>query len=231
MKRRIVIGSMLCVSLALGACSKEGSFKSAINQSIQDNYACIHIGEPESLFGLSGFSYESYEKYEKENVAFVIRKRENGELVKNDPFYNKEKEIQLDALVKVGLLDKQQRDEPAIEQYSKKTIENEGFVVELYNLTKQGEKAQKKDNSFYGGTALCYAYPEVERIINYKEASPGGQDIAEVKYSYKYVDIANWAKNKDVQTAFPEIQKTLDEKENIDIAGLEKTNKGWQVGL
>ena len=231
MKRKIVISSMLCVSLILSACGKEGDFKSAINQSIQNNYACIHIGEPESLFGLSGFSYESYEKYEKGNASFVIRKKEDGEWVKNDPFYNKEKETQLDTLVKAGLLEKQQKNEPAVEKYSKTIIENEGFVVELYNLTKEGEEAKKEDHSFSGGVALCYAHPEVERIVNYKEANVGGEAIAEVKYSYKYVDVAKWAKNKDVQASFTEIQKTLEEKESIDIAGLEKTNKGWQVGL
>lgn len=230
MKKIIVLSSIACASLLLTACSKESAFKSAINENIHDNYACIHIGTSE-FFSLQDFSYDSYKRYEKESADFVIRKKENNEWSKNDTSYDRKKEAQLDTLVKAGLLEKTEKTEPAVNRFSNRSIDNESFVVEVYDLTKEGEKAQKKDNSFYGGVSLCYAQPEVNKILNYREASPGGVQIAEVKYSYHYIDVAGWAKDKDVQAAYPDIKDTLDKTDNIDIASLEKTSKGWQTGL
>lgn len=227
MKKTLIISTMMGASLLLSACEKESAFKSVINESLKENYDCIHISQTNFFMGIPDFPSDTYEQYQKESVDFVMRRKEDGKWAENDNRYDKEKEERLDALVKAGLLSKTEKTESAVDNYSKKPIANVSFVVEAYHLTKEGEEASSKEKSYYG-LPLCYAHKEVDKIENYREASPGGMQIAEVKYSFRYVDIANWAKDKDVQAQFPEIKETLDNKDNIGIMGLEKTNNGWQ---
>lgn len=230
MKRKIVIGAVLGLSLVLSACGKESAFKSAINQSIKDDYSCIHINQTSFFMGIRNFPDEAYGNYQKESVDFVVRRKEDGKWAENDNTYDKGKEERLNTLVTAGLLSKTEKTESAVDNYSKKPIANVSFVVEAYSLTKEGEEASNKTHSYYG-LPLCYARKEVDKILNSQEASPGGMQIAEVKYSYRYVDVAKWAKDKEVQKQFPEIKETLDNKDNTDVVGLEKTRKGWQSGL
>ncbi len=229
-KKTLMISATVSAGLLLAACGKESDFKSAINESLKEDYSCIHINQPSFFRGVRDLPEQAYEKYQKDSVDFVIRRKEDGVWAKNDNSYDEKKEGQLNALVKAGVLSKTEKTEPAVDEYSKKPIDNVSFVVETYTLTKEGEKASNNKKSYYG-FPLCYAHKEVDKIENYREASPGGMQIAEVKYSFRYVDIAKWAKDKEVQEQFPEIKEALDNKDNTDVAGLEKTGKGWQSGL
>lgn len=227
MKKALMISATASLGLLLSACGKESAFKSAINESFKENYECIYINQPSFFRGVRDLPEQVYEKYEKDSVDFVVKRKEDGIWAKNDNSYDEKKEEQLNALVKAGVLSKTEKTEQAVDEYSKKPIANVSFVVEAYHLTQEGEKASDKKKSDYG-FPLCYAHKEVDKVENYREASPGGMQIAEVKYSFRYIDIAKWAKDKEVQTQFPQIKETLENKDNIGIMGLEKTNNGWE---
>lgn len=141
-------------------------------------------------------------------------------------------QLQLDALVKVGLLKKTQEIKQGI-GWDKKLLDDVFFTVNIYTLTDEGKETNHKSSGFFGEheESLCYAHPQVDSILNYAEEKFSGQDLMEVKYSYQYVDVADWAMNKEVQTEFPEINKILNASDKTSKITLIKTNNGWQTDL
>jgi hypothetical protein len=58
----------------------------------------------------------------------------------------------------------------------------------------------------------------------------GPYSQTEVTYTYKIVDPASWAERPDVQRVFSDIQTTVTGvSKTTQIAGLQLTNKGWEV--
>jgi len=55
---------------------------------------------------------------------------------------------------------------------------------------------------------------------------------AKVTYTYKIINIADWARKPEVQAAFHEIKHALDNASREAVHNLKLTNKGWEaVGL
>jgi hypothetical protein len=113
------------------------------------------------------------------------------------------------------------------------------YKYTIYTLTDAGKAtaAKVETNSMsamFGDTGqriFCYAHPVVEKIENYTEADNSGYHMAEVKYSYKYVDVADWINKAGVKEAFPVIAKTLDDTDKTSKTTLVKTNNGWSTDL
>ena len=68
-------------------------------------------------------------------------------------------------------------------------------------------------------------------MINFTEHDFSGQKIVEVKYRYKYIDVADWINNPEIKAAFPEIDETLNKANKVKTIGLMETNNGWQARL
>jgi len=108
--------------------------------------------------------------------------------------------------------------------------------AKVFDLTAKGKqyykdadaaKRSSTKQSFFGGNVgLCYAEPKVE-IINYTEpADAGGVKMSEVKFKVNLTHVADWAKDKKVQEAFPTIAENLKQAQE-DRAPVILTSEGW----
>lgn len=71
----------------------------------------------------------------------------------------------------------------------------------------------------------------VDSIVKWTEPmTTGSHSESEDTYTYKLVNLAAWAEQLAVQRAFPDIRMTIGGTSKTDqIAGLQLTNKGWEV--
>ncbi len=105
--------------------------------------------------------------------------------------------------------------------------------VKRYELTESGGKYfhQIPGGPFGQTSGFCYGHKSVDSIVKWTEpARMGTFSQTEVTYTYKIVDAAPWAQRPEVQQAFPDIRTTVDgASKTIEVAGLQLTNKGWEV--
>jgi hypothetical protein len=104
--------------------------------------------------------------------------------------------------------------------------------VKRYELTTEGKKYFQQVPGLFGQTyGLCYGQKTVDAIVKWTEpVTTGASSQTEVTYTYKIVNLAGWAERQDVQRAFPIIHATLTgASKTTEIAGLQLTNKGWEV--
>ena len=233
-----ILVSLTAVSICLVACGKEGDFKKAINEKISQTPVCLNV-DKSPIYG-SLLNEDEFRKFkERTKDSFVIDQsyNQNGEDKSYSPEQNKDKFAQLDSLTEAGLLTKST--ESLVNYYNKKPYD--GFhKYTIYTLTDAGKATAAKvetsamEKALSGDTGqriFCYAHPMVEQIENYTEADDSGYHMAEVKYSYKYVDVADWINKAGVKEAFPEIAKTLDDTDKTSKTTLVKTNNGWSTDL
>ncbi len=231
MKRAVLLGSVLSMTLLLSACGKESSFKSAINKDLSEEYSCLDVTAMQYYSPpYNGFDRKVFDEYAKNNTALFIKTKKNGTLEALDD-NEKQEALQLDTLAQIGFFKKTQETQQGKNDWNGSPIPELSFEVDLYNLTDKGEKALKENPSAKTENLFCYAHRRVDSILNYTEENAEGRDLAEIKYSYKYTDLASWAKNDDVKAAFPEIEKTLNKEDKIGRTVLMKTNNGWQSSL
>ncbi|HCY39363.1 MAG: hypothetical protein KBD25_05110 [Rickettsiaceae bacterium] len=245
--RKLSIISLSILGVGLAACgSKENDFKTAINAQIIHEPQCLTA----TSMALGLFSYDPQKNQDelkklsaKTESSFVIVQSfdKNGK----DNSYNghdysdkqKKTASELDALVNIGLLSK-----------STERLFNFGLgnskpngsysIYTIYTLTDAGKATTKIDDMTanfltdpmgnsgrWGKTIVCYARPEVDKIENYRE--DGNSNSAEIKFSYKYTNIADWATKPEIQALFPEIAETLNNPDKTSTQVLTKTNKGW----
>jgi hypothetical protein len=103
--------------------------------------------------------------------------------------------------------------------------------VKRYEPTEAGKKYLQQVPGVLGQSAgFCYGDKAVDSIIKWTEpVTMGPYSQTEVTYTYKIVDPASWAERPDVQRAFSDIQTTVAGASKTQIAGLQLTNKGWEV--
>jgi hypothetical protein len=51
-----------------------------------------------------------------------------------------------------------------------------------------------------------------------------------VTYTYKFQQLADWAKQPEVQQTFPAIKSTLDQAGTNQVVEVHLTNQGWEAG-
>lgn len=236
--------SLSLLSISLVACGKESDFKKAINKKINNQPACLNINGAT----LSSASYylnkaEKKRLEEKTNNSYVVT-QEFDKTGKNTMSDSRNEDIKdnlakLDALTSTGLLSKSVE---SLEKYDFWGNKPEGgyYVFNIYNITDAGLATRENvqvdsmaktwlgDN---GNRIFCYAYPEVSSIENYTEGDTNGVHYAQVKYTYKYTRISDWAKNATVKAAFPLLNQQLGDTAYEKTIVLMKTNNGWSTDL
>lgn len=229
-----ILVSLTAVSICLTACGKEGDFKKAINEKLSKEPVCLNTMMPDSSFGF-GFHKDEWAKFQDKTKGTSIVGQDydkDGKL--NDAMSDIHKEMfgRLDALASAGLLSKSTESLTKYTQsYGNNGDQNDGYTkFTIYTLTDAGKSALK-DGATGNYLSFCYATPEVDKIENYVEGDGMGVHYADVKYSYTYTNIAEWANKPDIKATFPEIAKTLDDPQKTANMEVAKTNNGWSTDL
>lgn len=233
MKKPLLVCSLIASAILISSCGKESEFKSAINKSLDEHYNCLHITSATS----ASIDNQVFKKYVEANDFIITKDEQNGKLEDNQ--WTKTTVNQLEALTKAGLLNKTTAKEPMVNNWSmdKTPIPNAFVIIDMYNLTTAGKQTVidgKGDTIVSAGknkNTFCYAHRQVDSVLNFTEHDMAGQNVAQIKYSYKYVDIADWVNKSEIKTAFPEIDTSLNNTDKTSTIMLMKTNNGWQTNL
>jgi len=106
-----------------------------------------------------------------------------------------------------------------------------------YELTEDGKKFyREKQTLALVGTKgkqgdLCFGEQALDKIVKWEGPNAAG-DSKEVSvfYMYRIENLAEWAKNADVQRVFPGIVSTIDGAgKSVMNQALALTNQGWQA--
>lgn len=236
MKKSIL--SLAAIGICLTSCGKESDFKKAIGKKLDSKPLCLSTPYiSDSTYGVNDDEEKKLkEKYKDTLKIYTQRYKDNSADKISDS--EQQRLDQLNALVNAGLLTTKIESLPTYD-WNKKP-DGGYYKYTFYILTDAGNATRAKEDvnamgkllfGDNGNRVFCYAKPEVDSILNYTEANNGGYQMAEVKYSYKYVDVADWAKTDAIQKAFPEINKELNDSDKTGKIGLVKTNNGWSTDL
>jgi DNA-binding PadR family transcriptional regulator len=116
---------------------------------------------------------------------------------------------------------------------SNRVVDDRRLVKNTFTLTDDGEKSLSTVYQFRGWrSALCYATPEVTRIDTiYALRQRGPRPLADVKFAYQLVDVADWARRDDIQQSYPDIQDVLDTvgQTQTEQQTVVLTDTGWRA--
>ncbi len=104
--------------------------------------------------------------------------------------------------------------------------------VKRYELTPEGKKYFQEIPGPFGQTGnFCYGQKTVDSIVKWTEPiTMGAFSQTEATYTYRIVNLANWAQQPDIQRVFPDIGTTVSGASKTNqVAGLQLTNQGWEV--
>lgn len=103
--------------------------------------------------------------------------------------------------------------------------------VRRYDLTAEGRRDLQQVPGTFGETpGFCYGQKTVASIIRWTTPQMSSPTQAEATYTYRIVNLAEWAQRTDVQQAFPDVKTTLQGASKVNrVVGLQLTNKGWLV--
>lgn len=104
--------------------------------------------------------------------------------------------------------------------------------VKRYTVSSEGQKYLQTVMTGAGKVSgFCYGQKQVASIAKWTEPTTVGSSTqTEVTYNYRIVNLASWVARPDVQQAFPTITTTLNgASKSAQVAGLQLTNKGWQL--
>ena len=124
-----------------------------------------------------------------------------------------------DALVEAGLLKREEFRRPS----NNPAEQAEG--TNRYTLTDKGSAAHSE-------RGWCYGTRKVVKILSFTEPTEAlGAKMSQVLFTSSYVDLPDWAKNKAVVAAFPQlqVQAANANKPPQEQLVLVLTNHGWQV--
>ena len=118
-------------------------------------------------------------------------------------------------------------------QATKKTFIFGQKQVSDYDLTPQGRTAWVADPTQPGYGNFCFGHRTVSTVDNVATVpnttgSGPNPASATVNYHYTISDAAAWARNAEIQTAFPGVA-TLLAAPQADTATLTNTTSGWQM--
>ena len=106
-----------------------------------------------------------------------------------------------------------------------------------YELTDSGKTFyREKDRLALAGNKLvqgdlCYGQQTLDRIVKWDGPTPVGESKqASVFYTYKIDNLAEWAKNPDIQRVFPGVVSTIDGAgKTVMNQALTLTSQGWEA--
>jgi len=200
------------IALVLGACgndpkaANEENFKEALNTHFAKMKECLSIGG-------------------KPNEAGIIQEfRSDGR------GFGAEKQATYIALKNAGLLDTVVYFQEE-KSFSGATSENIKYIG--YKFSTKGASflrpVELDQGAFSNGKPkLCYGRSEVIDVTNFTEpAEVMGVKASNVKFTYKLVDVADWAKASDVSTKFTGLADRIAALSLKDDEDMVLTNNGW----
>jgi hypothetical protein len=111
-----------------------------------------------------------------------------------------------------------------------RSFNRDPIPVKRYELTTSGKKYLEQVSGMMGTfPALCYAHETVDSIVKWNEpVTESGFSMTVVTYTYRLANVADWARNDQISSQYPEIKREFDgEKVQQKTIGLQLTNKGW----
>jgi hypothetical protein len=138
------------------------------------------------------------------------------------------------ALEKVGLVRSHEAETEYMPPLSSRPVKTK---VLRYELTDNGKTFyREKDRLGLAGNKqvqgdLCYGQQALDKIVNRQgPTAVGDSKEATVIYTYRIENLAEWAKNPDIQRVFPGIVSTIDGAGKTQMnQALTLTNQGWQA--
>jgi hypothetical protein len=142
---------------------------------------------------------------------------------------------QMEALVSVGLVKVEEFEAEEFRIYGKRPI----VKFKRYVLTPAAKpfedskevSSNNSDNTTKKITTLCYAISSVDKIVKWEGPIKYG-DYQEVRVFYTFTldDIAEWAKNSQVQAAFPFVKFYVNGVGIKEVSSdLKLTSIGWEI--
>lgn len=104
--------------------------------------------------------------------------------------------------------------------------------VRRYEVTVEGRKYFQQIPGTLGQTSgFCYGQKSVDSIVKWTEPTMAGTSSQpEITYTYKILDLADWAQRPEIQQVLPDVQQTIGgTSKTPEVVGLQLTNKGWEV--
>ena len=138
------------------------------------------------------------------------------------------------ALEKAGLVRSHETETEYMPPLSSRPVKTK---VLRYELTDNGKTFyREKDRLGLAGNKqiqgdLCYGQQALDKIVNWQGPTAAG-DSKEVTvfYTYRIENLADWAKNPNIQRVFPGIVSTIDGAGKTQMnQALTLTNQGWQA--
>ena len=138
------------------------------------------------------------------------------------------------ALEKAGLVRSHEAETEYTPPLSSRPVKTK---VLRYELTEHGKEFYREKNRLgLGGSKevlgdLCYGHQALDKIIKWEGPNVvGDSKEASVFYTYKIDNLAEWAKNPNIQRVFPGIVSTIDGAGKTQMnQALTLTNQGWQA--
>ncbi len=182
----------------------KGNFKAAIQAQLDKNPVCISASVPTEV------------------PSF------NGQLGPDK---------QLEPLVEVGLVNRSQamvrRASMDFMFGDRRPKQVPGYRYELSDLGKKYARTLPHQMLGFGGSSanFCYGNRKVVEVVRYTQPGAAmGMTISEVTYTWKLADIADWAKNPDVEKTYYTAQflKVADTPQQATM-DLVLSNDGWHA--
>lgn len=138
------------------------------------------------------------------------------------------------ALEKVGLVRSHEAESEYMAPLSSRPVKTK---VLRYELTDNGKTFyREKDRLGLAGNKqvqgdLCYGQQVLDKIVNWQGPTAAGDSKeATVFYTYRIENLADWAKNPNMQRVFPGIVSTIDGAGKTQMnQALTLTSQGWQA--
>jgi hypothetical protein len=138
------------------------------------------------------------------------------------------------ALEQAGLVRSHEAETEYIPPLSNRPIKSK---VLRYELTDSGKTFyREKDHLGLAGNKqvqgdLCYGQQALDKIVNWQGPTAAGDSkVATVFYTYRIENLADWAKNPNIQRVFPGIVSTIDGAGKTQMnQALTLTDQGWQA--
>ena len=210
MKKSLPCLMLLCVLLLVGCASKkdanEKNFSEALNSYLAEKgQICLGIPSPWPV-----------DLNESERRSGMGRAAEMA------------------ALEKAGLVRSHETETEYTPPLSSRPVK---IKVLRYELTDSGKTFyRQKDRLALVGNKqvqgdLCYGQQTLDKIVKWDGPTPAGDSKeASVFYTYKIENLAEWAKNPDIQRVFPGVASTIDGATRTTLnQAVTLTNEGWAV--
>lgn len=139
------------------------------------------------------------------------------------------------ALDATGLAKGTPTDLPHLDIFGKPT--GRTYKVIRYTLTAAAKPYERDAGrsplsaGFLGNSTLCWGQMALDKVVKWEGPVKFGEyQAANVTYTYKVENIAEWAKKPEIQAAFPSVKSTLDGMGTKELQhGVKLTSVGWEA--